>query len=29
MNLPITMDPHKYGEVIISNIIDEEGSFFC
>jgi hypothetical protein len=26
MNLPITMDPYKYGEVRVSNIINEEDS---
>jgi hypothetical protein len=28
MDLPITMDPHKYGEVRLSNIIEEEGTSF-
>jgi len=28
MNLPITMDPHKYGEVRLFNIIEENGSSF-
>lgn len=28
MNLPITMDPNKYGEVILSNIIKSDSSLF-
>lgn len=28
MNLPITMDPHKYGEVRLFNIIEDNGSSF-
>ena len=28
MNLPITMDPTKYGEIRVSNIIEEKSVVF-
>lgn len=28
MNLPITMDPAKYGEIRVSNIIEENSTVF-